>query len=71
MVVAGLALILTYSYEKGKGPFITGIAAGYGHSPVLKSDGMLWAWAKNQRDQPGNGNRLDVYIPGQINSIKE
>jgi alpha-tubulin suppressor-like RCC1 family protein len=35
---------------------ITKIAAGEGHSLVLKSDGTLWAWGSNGSGQLGTGN---------------
>lgn len=44
--------------------FLTGAkaaAAGNGHSVILKADGTVWAWGKNQQGQLGNGAEHDEY----------
>lgn len=42
------------------------VAAGYGHSLGLKSDGTLWGWGLNQYYQMGDGTTTFRNTPGQI-----
>lgn len=39
----------------GAGSELTGIAAGFSHSLVVKSDGTVWAWGNNDYGQLGDG----------------
>ena len=41
------------------------IAAGFGHTVALKSDGRLWAWGANWNGQLGDGTNTDKKIPTQ------
>ena len=40
---------------------VIAIAAGYGHSLFLKSDGSLWAMGSNNYGQLGNGSNSEVF----------
>ena len=42
------------------------IAAGYGHSIVLKNDGSLWGMGRNCWGQLGNGTSIDQLSPIKI-----
>ena len=42
------------------------VAAGYGHSLAVKSDGTLWAWGLNDNGQLGKGDRVDRSVPTQV-----
>jgi len=42
------------------------IAAGYGHSVGLKSDGTLWAWGENYSGQLGDGTTIRSLMPKKI-----
>ena len=55
VIIAGLALFLAYGCEKEDEPILLGIAAGYGHSMALRSDGSLWVWGYNNSNQLGDG----------------
>ena len=45
---------------------VTAIAAGYGHSLFLKSDGSLWGMGENDSGQLGNGTYSSSSLPIQI-----
>src|SRR6266566_3401953 len=45
---------------------VTNIAAGYGHSLFLKSDGSLWAMGFNPEGQLGDGTAINTNRPEQI-----
>jgi alpha-tubulin suppressor-like RCC1 family protein len=45
---------------------VTAIAAGYGHSLFLKSDGSLWAMGLNWDGQLGDGTYNQTNLPEQI-----
>src|SRR6266566_4769739 len=45
---------------------VTNIAAGYGHSLFLKSDGSLWAMGFNPEGQLGDGTSNNTNAPEQI-----
>jgi alpha-tubulin suppressor-like RCC1 family protein len=42
------------------------VAAGQGHTIVVKTDGTVWAWGYNYYGQLGNGDWLDQYTPVQV-----
>jgi len=45
---------------------VTAIAAGYGHSLFLKSDGSLWGMGDNLNGQLGDGTYNNTNLPVQI-----
>ena len=46
------------------------VAAGYGHSLALKSDGTLWGWGHNGSGQLGDGTRMNIRpAPQQVGLI--
>jgi alpha-tubulin suppressor-like RCC1 family protein len=47
---------------------MTGIAAGFGHTVALRSDGTVWTWGKNSKGQLGNGLTTDSAIPVQAST---
>ena len=48
---------------------VVAIAAGYGHSLALKSDGTVWAWGNNYDGQLGNGTNTDSDCPSQMSNL--
>ncbi len=45
---------------------ISGVAAGWGQSVALGTDGSVWAWGENGSGQLGDGTSDDRYVPVQI-----
>jgi alpha-tubulin suppressor-like RCC1 family protein len=45
------------------GKTVTHVAAGYNHTVVRTSDGLLFAWGANDRGQLGTGNLTSASIP--------
>jgi alpha-tubulin suppressor-like RCC1 family protein len=45
---------------------VLGIAAGAGHTIVLKKDGTVWAWGNNRFGQLGDGTTADHLTPVQV-----
>ncbi|MBF0539651.1 MAG: hypothetical protein HQL03_15520, partial [Nitrospirae bacterium] len=48
---------------------VTAIAAGYGHTIVLKGDGTVWAWGWNGEGQLGDGTTTNRSLPVQVNGL--
>ena len=46
------------------------VAASYGHSLGVKSDGSLWAWGLNDYGQLGLGDTADRFAPTLVDSSK-
>ena len=49
---------------------VTAIAAGDGHTIVLKSDGTVWAWGYNNSGQLGNGNTMSKKRGVRLNTLR-
>jgi len=47
----------------------TAIAAGSGHTVVLKNDGTVWAWGNNSHGQLGNGSTTQSAIPVPVSGL--
>ncbi|MBU5615194.1 RCC1 domain-containing protein [Geomonas azotofigens] len=47
------------------------IAEGAGFSAVLKSDGSVWAWGRNDYGQLGDGTRTDKALPVRVKGLAE
>ena len=47
----------------------TAIAAGSGHTIVLKNDGTVWAWGNNSHGQLGNGSTTNSAIPVPVSGL--
>ncbi|MCX7569464.1 hypothetical protein OS242_05780 [Tumebacillus sp. DT12] len=45
------------------------IAAGYGHSLALKTDGTVWGFGYNYNGQLGDGTRFNSAVPVQVQGI--
>ncbi|MBI5141211.1 MAG: Ig-like domain-containing protein [Nitrospirae bacterium] len=60
---AGNALAADYKWD-----FITGpvMSAGGRHVLLLKSDGKVWAWGRNNYGQVGDGTAVDLTTPTQL-----
>lgn len=39
------------------------VVAGFAHSVVLRDDGTVWGWGRNEEGQLGNGNRINQARP--------
>ncbi|MCL2847031.1 MAG: hypothetical protein FWE38_05080 [Firmicutes bacterium] len=39
------------------------VATGFDHTVVLRQDGTVWAWGRNEEGQLGNGNRVNQFTP--------
>jgi alpha-tubulin suppressor-like RCC1 family protein len=48
------------------GTGFTSVAANYGHSVAVKTDGSLWAWGNNGTGQLGDGSKIQRTTPVQI-----
>jgi alpha-tubulin suppressor-like RCC1 family protein len=48
---------------------VVAVAAGYGHSLALKSDGTVWAWGFNGHGQLGDGTTETRTTPFQVNGL--
>ena len=46
-----------------------GIAAGYDHAVVMKTDGTVWAWGNNSNGQLGNGTTTLSATPVQVSGM--
>ncbi|RID81832.1 hypothetical protein D1953_19785 [Peribacillus asahii] len=53
-----------------KGIAGTAVAAGDSHTLVLKKNGTVWSFGKNQTGQLGNGNTKNQYTPVQVKGLK-
>jgi len=42
------------------------IAAGKNHGMVLKKDGTVWSWGKNESAQLGNGTTVNQLNPMEV-----
>lgn len=51
-----------------RGKTITAIAAGYGHSLVLTSDGEVFSWGSNGNGKLGNGTNIDPRTPVKVDA---
>ena len=47
------------------------ISAGESHSLVLKKDGMIWAWGRNEYGQLGDGTTENRSIPVKVKFISD
>ncbi|MEI2774003.1 MAG: hypothetical protein V9G98_25915, partial [Candidatus Competibacter sp.] len=45
---------------------VIAVAAGWGHSIALKSDGTLWAWGDNRYGELGLGDTVARYSPARV-----
>jgi len=50
---------------------ITKIAAGYGFSLALRSDGTVWAWGVNNSGQLGSGSTADSPVPVRVFGLSQ
>ncbi|MGO9138738.1 MAG: carboxypeptidase-like regulatory domain-containing protein [Syntrophales bacterium] len=46
-----------------------GVAAGYDHAVVMKTDGTVWAWGGNSHGQLGNGTTTGSVTPVQVSGM--
>lgn len=62
------SLVLTAS-NTSLASVVPQLAGGGHHSLVLKPDGTVWAWGRNDFGQLGNGTTSDSTIPIQVNTV--
>jgi alpha-tubulin suppressor-like RCC1 family protein len=48
---------------------VTAIAAGFGQTVALKSDGTVWTWGDNSSGQLGDGSATSSNIPVQVRGL--
>jgi alpha-tubulin suppressor-like RCC1 family protein/chitodextrinase len=48
---------------------ITGVAAGWNHSLILRQDGTVWAWGDNRSGQLGNNSLVQSLVPTQVKGL--
>ncbi len=48
-----------------------GVAAGGGHTLMLRKDGTVWAWGNNRFGQLGDGTNEDRYSPVQVSGLSD
>jgi hypothetical protein len=51
------------------GAAVVAVAAGFGHSLAVRSDGTVWAWGCNLSGELGNGTTGDSFIPVQVSGL--
>jgi alpha-tubulin suppressor-like RCC1 family protein len=51
------------------GVTVTAVAAGWGYSLALASDGTVWAWGKNNEGQIGDGTTTNRATPVQVGGL--
>src|SRR5579884_3346311 len=47
------------------------VAAGYGHSLAVDSDGTVWAWGRNGAGQLGDGTNIDRSAPERVTGLSD
>lgn len=52
-------------------PGVTAIAGGSYHAGLLKSDGFVWTWGKNDYGQLGDGTFAEHHVPFKAGGINE
>jgi len=64
LVFAFIAIVPVISMTGCAGrPSTAMVTAGFAHSVVLREDGTVWAWGRNEEGQLGNGNRVNQERP--------
>ena len=58
--------ITTWCNRVGSATNWKSVAAGFGHTVALKTDGTLWAWGYNSASQLGDGTTVNRSYPVQI-----
>ena len=74
IVVSAIVVACSSSGTSGKNGDKTDIitpmvAAGFEHTVVLRYDGTVWAWGRNQEAQLGNGGRHNIFTPVQARDL--
>jgi len=63
MVVLVAIPTLTLTGCSGESNTLPMVATGFAHTVVLREDGTVWAWGRNEEGQLGNGNRINQFRP--------
>jgi alpha-tubulin suppressor-like RCC1 family protein len=50
---------------------VIAIAAGWGFSMALKSDGSVWTWGSNSAGEVGDGTNWDRNVPTQVSTLSD
>ena len=61
IAIAVPAITITTGCNGGDQPMQ--VVAGFAHTVVLRQDGTVWAWGRNEEGQLGNGNRANQFRP--------
>ncbi|KFA91072.1 RCC1 repeat- and reductase domain-containing protein, partial [Archangium violaceum Cb vi76] len=48
---------------------VVAVAAGYGHSLAVRSDGTVWSWGYNSEGQLGDGTTNNRTTPVQVSGL--
>jgi alpha-tubulin suppressor-like RCC1 family protein len=66
LFVPMVCLFTLFIWANGAWAGVAQVAAGSGHTVIIKDDGCLWAWGPNYYGQLGDGTTTDKNSPVQI-----
>ncbi len=66
LLILMLLLVLRPAPGFGQTPKVIAVTGGGSHTVILKDDGTVWAWGRNNHGQLGNGGTVNSAAPIQI-----
>jgi len=65
MIIAGLVMpvFMLSGCSENESSFLPMVTTGFGHTSVLREDGTIWSFGRNEEGQLGNGNRISQFAP--------